>query len=186
MGAGVLTSKLMLLVLVRILGFPAPIGFEIPGTAVTTTLQLFAVLFAAILVNSLRQVRSVQPIELLKGSSIGEREPKARWFLAVLGFISLGIGYLALTITHPLDALVYFFVAVIFVIVGTYLLFVVGSIASEAVAPQKGLYYRPTPFIAISGMLHTHEAKCSGLSQHLHSVYHGAGDSFYHNLHTWD
>ncbi|HHT72896.1 MAG TPA: FtsX-like permease family protein [Firmicutes bacterium] len=166
LGAGVLTSKLMLLVLVRILGFPAPIGFEIPGTAVTTTLQLFAVLFAAILVNSLRQVRSVQPIELLKESSIGEREPKARWFLAVLGFISLGIGYfLALTITHPLDALVYFFVAVIFVIVGTYLLFVVGSIALlKLLRRKKGLYYRPTPFIAISGMLHRMKQNAVGLA----------------------
>ncbi|HBG09283.1 MAG TPA: hypothetical protein DDX25_04560, partial [Firmicutes bacterium] len=60
----------------------------------------------------------------------GEREPRARWLLALLGLVSLGCGYyLALAIEHPLDALVFFLVAVVLVMIGTYLLFTTGSIA---------------------------------------------------------
>lgn len=166
LGAGILLSKLMLLALVKILKFPIVIGFEVPALAVYVTLQLFAVLFLATLINSLRQVRLAQPIELLRAGNVGEKEPKARWIIAVLGLVSLGTGYfLALAISHPLDALMFFFAAVVFVIIGTYLLFTAGSIALlKILRRNKRLYYRPKPFIAISGMLYRMKQNGIGLA----------------------
>lgn len=166
LGAGILTSKLMLLLLYRILRFPVPIGFEVSEAAVLTTVKLFTVIYAASLANAIRQVRLVEPLELLRAARMGEREPKTRWALALLGLASLGVGYaMALTIEHPLDALVYFFVAVIFVIIGTYLLFVAGSIAFlKLLRRNKRLYYRPRPFIAISGMIYRMKQHAVGLA----------------------
>ena len=130
LGGGILLSKILLLVLLRILDFPVVIGFEVPEAAVLTTLKLFGTLFLVLLAYGVRQVGRANPRELLQAEAVGEREPKARWFLALLGLASLGAGYfLALAIDHPLDALVYFFVAVLLVIAGTYLLFTTGSIA---------------------------------------------------------
>ena len=156
LGAGVLLSKLILLVLLRILDFPVAIGFEVPRLALTTTLKLFAALFLVILAYSVGQVGLARPIELLKAEAAGEREPKARWLWTLLGLASLSAGYfLALAISHPLDALIYFFVAVVLVMVGTYLLFTTGSIALlKLLRRSKRLYYRPKPFQAISGMLY--------------------------------
>lgn len=166
LGGGILLSKLMLMTLVRILGFPITIGFEVPLTAVYTTLQLFAVLFLATLINSLRQVQLAQPMELLKAGNMGEREPKARWLLALLGFLTLGTGYfMALSIAHPLDALLFFFAAVVLVIIGTYLLFTAGSIAIlKTLRRNKRLYYRPKPFVAISGMMYRMKQNGVGLA----------------------
>lgn len=166
LGAGILFSKLILLVLLRLVDFPIPFGFEVPVQAVLTTLQLFGPLFLVLLASSLYQVRLAQPIELLRAEAAGEREPKARWFLALLGLVALGAGYfLALTIHHPLDALVFFFVAVVLVIIGTYLLFTTGSIALLKLLRQsKRFYYRPRPFLAVSGMLYRMKQNGVGLA----------------------
>ncbi|MGI6149537.1 MAG: FtsX-like permease family protein [Limnochordia bacterium] len=166
LAAGVLLSKLMLLLLLKLLGVPAPIGFVVPGYAVATTLKLFGGIFLAIYLNTLRQVYRLLPIELLRASQVGEREPKSRWLLAVLGGISLGIGYyMALTIVHPLDALVYFFIAVIFVMIGTYLLFVAGSIAFlKLLRANRRVYYRPKWFVIIAGMIYRMKQHGAGLA----------------------
>lgn len=166
LAAGVLLSKLILLVLLNLVAFPIPFGFEVPRLAVLTTLQLFSALFMVILASSLYQVRLAQPIDLLKAEAAGEWEPKARWLLALLGVFSLGAGYfLALAIEHPLDALVFFFVAVVLVMIGTYLLFTTGSIALlKLLRKNKRLYYRPRPFIAISGMLYRMKQNGVGLA----------------------
>lgn len=68
------------------------------------------------------------PIELLHGGKWGEKEPKTNIPLAVIGLISLGVGYyIALTVSDPLVAVVQFFLAVIFVIIGTFALITAGS-----------------------------------------------------------
>ncbi|HOM00538.1 MAG TPA: ABC transporter permease [Limnochordia bacterium] len=166
LGGGILLSKILLLVLLRILDFPVVIGFEVPEAAVLTTLKLFGTLFLVLLAYGVRQVGRANPRELLQAEAVGEREPKARWFLALLGLASLGAGYfLALAIDHPLDALVYFFVAVLLVIAGTYLLFTTGSIALlKLLRRSKRFYYRSKPFLAVSGMLYRMKQNGVGLA----------------------
>ena len=95
-------------------------------------------------------------INLLRGGQQGEKEPRVKWPLLVIGLLSLGGGYfIALTVKSPLDALLLFFVAVILVIIGTYCLFTAGSIALlKALKRKKSFYYKPGNFIAVSGMLY--------------------------------
>lgn len=128
--AGMALGKLMFLLLTRALGGEATLGFHLSGEAIVSTLGLFAVIFFLILLNSLRQVRKTAPIELLKAESYGEREPKAKWLLALLGALCLGAGYaISQVVDDPIGAMFWFFVAVVLVIIGTYLLFTAGSIA---------------------------------------------------------
>jgi len=166
LGSGILFSKLMLLLLFRILEAPIPFGFEVRLEAVLITVKLFSALYLVLFAFSVWQVRSAQAVELLKAEALGEREPKARWLLALLGCVTLGAGYyIAVVVADPLVALFSFFVAVILVIIGTYLLFTTGSIALlKLLRRSKPLYYRPKPFIAISGMLHRMKQNGVGLA----------------------
>ena len=79
----------------------------------------------------------MNPIELLKGGQVGEKEPKSKWVLALLGVLFLGSGYMmAMTISNPVDVVLWFFVAVILVILGTYCLFTAGSIVALQIAAE--------------------------------------------------
>ena len=128
--AGILLSKLMILVLMKIFNLNQPIGFMVSTRAIGSSLQLFGVIFLLLFLNSLRQIHLAKPIELLRGGEVGEKEPKTNWITAILGLLCLGSGYyISLTIENPLMTLMLFFVAVVLVIMGTYLLFISGSIA---------------------------------------------------------
>lgn len=129
-GLGLAFYKLVILLLMKIMQFDLKFGFEFSTQAFLTTAALFAAIFALTLLNSLRQIHLAKPIELLRGGQTGEREPKTKWALAVLGVLCLGGGYyISITTTQPLQALTLFFLAVVLVIVGTYCLFTAGSIA---------------------------------------------------------
>ena len=129
--AGVLFSKLALLLLLNILAMDASFGFEVPLQAVSITAILFGAVFLINLIYNVFQVHVSKPVELLKGGNVGEKEPQTKWLIALIGAAALGGGYfIALTVKSPLAALNLFFVAVILVIIGTYCLFTAGSIAS--------------------------------------------------------
>ena len=87
--------------------------------------------------------RVEKPVELLKGGNTGEKEPRTKGVMAILGCISMGVGYwIAITTKNPLGAVNLFFVAVLLVIVGTYLLFAAGSIAVlKLLRSRKEFYY---------------------------------------------
>ena len=166
LGLGVLFSKAMFLLLGKILAVELPILFLVPPRAVLNTVWLFFGIFFAIMLYNILQVRLSKPIELLHGGETGEKEPKAHWLLAVLGILLLGGGYyLAVTITSPLDALSFFFVAVILVILGTYLLFITGITALlKLLKKNKGFYYRSNHFTTVSGMLYRMKQNAAGLA----------------------
>ena len=126
---GILASKLSLLLLLRLLHIPAVLGFYISTKGIITCLLMFGAIFLLILLLNLRRIHLSRPVELLRGNNTGEREPKAKWLMALLGFICLGIGYyLAITTESPIKAITIFLLAVILVMAGTYLLFTAGSI----------------------------------------------------------
>ena len=97
---------------------------------------------------------------------MGEKEPKARWLLALLGVVLLGSGYwIAVTITNPVQAFTLFFVAVILVILGSYCLFTAGSIAIlKMLRKNRRFYYKTNHFIAISGMIYRMKQNAVGLA----------------------
>ena len=121
---GILGSKLALLLLLKLIKVPASFGFEVSVPAIRICLEVFGAIFVLILLVNIRKVYKTNPIQLLQAQNAGEKEPKAKWLMAVAGFICLFIGYyIAITTESPLSALALFFVAVVLVMAGTYLLF---------------------------------------------------------------
>lgn len=166
LGLGIVFSRALFWLLGLLLGTNLAVAFVVPASAVTSTLGLFGLIFLLTLCYNLLQVKLSKPIELLHGGETGEREPKAHWFLAVLGALLLGTGYtMAVTIQDPLSALVFFFVAVILVILGTYLLFITGITAMlKLLKKNKHFYYKTNHFTAISGMLFRMKQNAAGLA----------------------
>ena len=163
---GILGSKLVLLLLLKLIRLPAAFGFEIGIQAIITCLEVYGVIFAVILLVNIRKVYKAKPIELLKAENAGEREPKAKWLMALIGFICLFAGYyIAVTTESPLSALALFFVAVLLVMAGTYLLFTAGSIVILKIMRwNKKFYYKVKNFTAISGMLYRMKQNAVGLA----------------------
>lgn len=166
LGLGIVFSRVLFWLLGLLLGTNLAVAFVIPVSAITSTLGLFGLIFLLTLCYNLVQVKLSKPIELLHGGETGEREPKAHWFLAVLGALLLGTGYtMAVTIQDPLSALVFFFVAVILVILGTYLLFITGITAMlKLLKKNKRFYYKTNHFTALSGMLFRMKQNAAGLA----------------------
>lgn len=166
LGLGMLLSKLMLALLLKLLHFPVAFGFEISPMALGITALLFAGIFLVTLLLNLGRIRLSKPIELLYEGNVGEKEPKTKWLLALIGLLSLGSGYtIALTIVNPLSALRLFFLAVLLVILGTYCLFTAGSIVLlKALRKNKSYYYKTSHFTTVSGMLYRMKQNAVGLA----------------------
>lgn len=162
---GLLFNKLLFLLVTKMTGVSDVPKFHFQASAVLNTLLLFGAIFLFIFLESLRQVTFSKPIELLKGGSVGEKEPKAKWVMAILGACCLGAGYyMAVTIKNPVKALTMFFLAVILVIVGTYLIFTAGSIAVlKLLKKNKRYYYKTRHFISVSGMMYRMKQNAVGL-----------------------
>ncbi|MDF2612187.1 MAG: hypothetical protein K0R92_3661, partial [Lachnospiraceae bacterium] len=163
---GILLSKLMYLLLIKLLQFKVQMGFEISVSTILTTLLLFCIIYGVTLLNNIRQIHMAKPVELLKGGQVGEKEPKSKWIITLLGLISLSIGYyLAVTTKTPLAALNTFFVAVILVIIGTYCLFTSGSIMLlKLLRKNRKYYYRSKHFISVSSMIYRMKQNAVGLA----------------------
>ena len=163
---GIALDKAMFLLIAQVLNEEISLGFFISDKAIISTVVMFCIIFLLILLNSIRQIQTANPIELITAGNAGEREPKTKWVLAIFGLLSLGAGYyIALTIENPLTALVYFFFAVILVIIGTYMLFTAGSIALlKILRKNKKYYYKTTHFTSISGMIYRMKQNAVGLA----------------------
>ncbi len=163
---GLVFSRLMYLILLKIVHYDVRMSFEVSVPALMAAVGLFLIIFAMTLAYNLLQIRHAKPVELLSGGSQGEKEPKTRWLLTIFGLVMIGIGYyIALTTEAPLAALQLFFVAVVCVILGTYSLFVAGSIALlKALRRRKNFYYKPNHFTSISGMIYRMKQNGVGLA----------------------
>lgn len=166
LAAGVLLSKLVLLLLLQLSHLPVEYGFEISLSGMADTAALFGFLFLLTLVWNLFGLLRSRPVELLHSASAGEREPRTRRLLVVLGAVTLGAGYAtALTVEDPFTALAYFFLAVALVMVGTYCLFTAGSIALlKHLRNSPRYYYQPKHFTAVAGLLYRMKQNAVGLA----------------------
>lgn len=126
---GVVLYKLAELGMVRLLQVPVTYTLTVSVSSLLAAAALFAVIHTLILLNSLRQLHGVSAVALLRSESVGEKPPRAQWVLTAAGMVLLGAAYaLSLSIKEPLAALLWFFAAVIMVILATYLLFISGSV----------------------------------------------------------
>lgn len=166
LAVGVLLDKLMHLLLSHLVGQAVSLTFAVSPGAMRYTAVLVSLTFVLIWVNSVRQVYFARPVELLRSAEVGEREPKARWFIALLGLIALGTGYwLSATVKDAGVMILFFFVAVLLVIAGTYLLFTAGSVTLlKALRKNRRYYYKPDHFISVSGMIYRMKQNAVGLA----------------------
>ena len=163
---GIIFGKLMYLLLLKILHNSVDMQFSVNGTAIVQTIILFAGIFLLTYLYNILQIQLVNPVELLHGGNQGEKEPKSRWLLVIIGVAALGNGYwIALTTEAPLEALLKFFVAVVCVIIGTYALFIAGSIVVlKMLRKNKAYYYHPKHFTSVSGMIYRMKQNGAGLA----------------------
>lgn len=163
---GMVLSKLMFLILLRICRLSADIPFVFEPEAFKETLIYFGCVFALNFAGGLWQVGKARPVELMSGSRKGEREPRFLWLGALLGVAAMGGGYYC-SITSKLDSMIFinFILAVSLVIVGTYLLFTSGSIVFlKWMRMKRKIYYKPENFITISGMIYRMKKNAASLS----------------------
>ncbi len=163
---GIIFSKLMYLILLKILNYDIRMDFEFAMDTLVYTVVFFLVIFCMTLVYNLFQIQLANPIELLHGGSHGEKEPKTKWLMTVLGIVLLGTGYLiAIKVERPLEAIQAFFVAVVCVILGTYSLFTAGSVALlKGLRKNKKFYYQTKHFSAVAGMIYRMKQNAVGLA----------------------
>lgn len=163
---GIALDKLIFMIVIKLLDGQSPLGFTIIPEAILHTVVLFCIIFAAILLNSVRIVYTTKTIDLLHGSNTGEKEPKTKWLLAILGVLCLGGGYtISIISKNPVSAIGLLFVAIVLVVIGTYFIFVAGIIALlKLLRKNKGFYYKTSHFISISGMIYRMKQNAVGLA----------------------
>lgn len=163
---GILLQRLITMLVTKMLRIDVKYEFFISVYGIAVTAIFFgALLFVTLLLN-LGRLHVQKPVELLRQGNVGEREPRTRWLLTILGLLSLGGGYaIALTTHNSIQAIGVYFVAVFLVIIGTYCLFSAVSVAVlKALRKNKGFFYRTGNFIGVSGMLHRMNRNAVGLA----------------------
>lgn len=163
---GIALDKLIFMIVIKLLDGQSPLGFTIIPEAILHTVVLFCIIFAAILLNSVRIVYTTKTIDLLQGSNTGEKEPKTKWLLAILGVLCLGGGYtISIISKNPVSAIGLLFIAIVLVVIGTYFIFVAGIIALlKLLRKNKGFYYKTSHFISVSGMIYRMKQNAVGLA----------------------
>lgn len=166
LGLGFLLDKVMYLLIAKVVGGEITLGFYISGESIISTIALFCVIFLLIFLNSLRHIHVANPIDLLRSGNVGEKEPKTKWIIAILGILCLAAGYyISLSIKNPLSAISLFFLAVILVMIGTYFIFTAGSIALlKILRKNRHYYYQTKHFISVSGMIYRMKQNAVGLA----------------------
>lgn len=164
---GVALSKLAELGLVKAIGgTDISYVFRVSPTAILLTVGVFAVIFLLLFINSVRQIMGASAVTLIRSENLGEKPPKANPLLGIIGAALLIGAYItAVVITEPLSAILVFFIAVIMVIIGTYLLMIFGSVLlCRFLQKRKNYYYKPNHFISVSSMTYRMKRNGAGLA----------------------
>ena len=164
--AGILLSKGAELVLFNLVHMDISFDLRISAVSVFYTITGYIIIYLILLLNSVIKVWFAKPLDLLKSNRVGEKMPKRTWVYAAVGMVLLGAAYyLAVSIKEPLTALTYFFLAVIMVIIGTYALFMAGSVVlCRILQKNKRYYYQPNHFISVSSMMYRMKRNGAGLA----------------------
>lgn len=165
-GLGIIFDKLMLLVLLKLFSAGVSFGFGITPIAIVFSVLLFGGIYFLLLLYTVIKIARLRIVALLKDENKGEKEPKSRWILAIIGLALIGYGYYtAQTVQNPVKALLVFFYAVVAVIIGTYLVFMAVSITVlKIMKNNKNFYYKPKNFISVSGLLYRMKRNAVGLA----------------------
>lgn len=163
---GIIFSQFMNLIFVRLLNVSTTITFGISWESIGLGVCIFIPIYFLTYVLNMIHIKLSNPIELLRGAQSGEKEPKTRFLMTLVGVITLGGGYyLAMTINDPTTAVVTFFLAVLLVIVGTYCLFTAGSVTLlKILKKNKHFYYQTKHFVSVSQLVYRMKQNAVGLA----------------------
>lgn len=163
---GTIFARLCFLIFKRMINVTNEFSYEFSASSYVTLILLFSFVFLLLFLLNIFQVRKVNPIELLKGGQQGEKEPKAKYLSGIVGIVCIVSGYIiSLTIQSPLEAISYFFIAVVLVIVGTYGVFMSSSLVIlKLLKRNKKFYYQPNHFISVSSMMYRMKQNAAGLA----------------------
>ncbi len=163
---GAAFSKLAELGLFRITNGAAGYTLSVSFAAIGECAATFGIIFLLLFLDSLRQVRFSSTAALLDSENVGEKPPRANWVLGLLGAVILAGAYAtAVMIQDPVAAIFLFFVAVVLVIIGTYLVFVSGSVLlCRILQKNKRYYYKPAHFVSVSSMAFRMKRSGAGLA----------------------
>ena len=163
---GLILAKLFFLLLLRLSSLPVEAEFTFSWFAAAETLLFFAAVSLLTFLHGAAGVFRVRGVELLEGSKKGEKEPRFPIPGAILGVLVTMLAYRTV-FRARLDSTIFgsFFLAVLLVVVGTYLLFTFGGVAAlRLLRSRKKIYYRPENFITISGMYYRMKKSAASLA----------------------
>lgn len=163
---GILFNKFLTMFLYRLTGLESSIQFYISWDGCRQAVELFGAIYLATLIYNFMQIKMANPIELLHGGNTGEKEPKTKIFMTLVGVACIAVAYyIAITTENPMAVLSLFFLAVVLVIIGTYCLFTAGSIAFlKLLKRNKKYYYQTRHFTTVSGMIYRMKQNAVGLA----------------------
>ena len=163
---GIALEKLAELGMVRLIAEEISYEMRIDGISVIRTAVLFGGIYLLLTLRAIFRVWRTDPLHLLQSTAMGEKPPKANWFFALLGTGLLLWAYrMAVSIQQPLEALTTFFIAVILVIIATYLLFIAGSVTlCRLLQKNKRYYYKPNHFVSVAAMVYRMKRNGAGLA----------------------
>ena len=166
LAAGIVFSKLAELIFLNLLKSDVTFDLTVSSQGIGLCAIIFTVINILLFFNSLRQVRFSSAISLVRSEQTGEKPPKGNRLLGILGVLLLGGAYyISLSIKEPLQALTLFFVAVIMVIIGTYLVMISGSVLfCRLLQKNKKYYYKSNHFVSVSSMAYRMKRNGAGLA----------------------
>lgn len=164
--AGILLSRLAELCMFRLLGIEPVGGLIVDPAAIAITAAVFAGIFLLLLLYSFVRIGRLSAIKLLHSEKEGEKPPRANIVFAIIGAVLLALAYyIAVTTQSGLGVITMFFIAVLLVIIGTYMLFVSGSVAlCRLLMKSKKYYYKANHFVSVSGMTYRMKRNGAGLA----------------------
>lgn len=165
-GVGVLFDKLIYAFLQRLIGESTGLVSTFQVMTIPIVLVIFACIFSLlVLINGFRLLR-LNPLQLTKDGLKGEKKGRFLVIQTFLGLGSMGYGYyLALSVKDPVTAIMSFFLAVLLVILGTYLLFNAGTtVVLQLLKKKKSYYYKPNNMISISNLVFRMKKNAVGLA----------------------
>lgn len=144
----------------------AKLSAHISPSAILDAVCFIGLTFVGVFLFALRSLHLSNPVELLSGAKKGEKEPKTKIFMTILGVLFLIGGYaLSFFVADPRQTLHLLAAAVFFVILGTYLIFTAGIIALlKLLKKRKNFYYKTKHFTAVSGLIYRMKRNAVGLS----------------------
>lgn len=163
---GVLLNRLAFALLLKAMRFNVPISYEFQIASVIIIGILFSGIFVFLMILNAIKIRVSRPLELLREKKSGEKAGRFLSIRALIGVVILGSAYyISQSIESPIKALGWFFVAVLLVVIATYILFDAGSIALLRILKNcKTFYYRPINFISVSNLIFRMRKNAMGLA----------------------